>query len=46
MNKFARILFIAVFIAIAGGLALLAAWDIPSPLAPVEEVIPNERFPR
>lgn len=46
MSKLSRILVIALFVAIAGGLAFLAAWDIPPPLAQVEKVIPNERFPR
>ena len=33
-------------LALGGGAALLAAWDIPAPSAEVERIIPNDRFPR
>lgn len=46
MEKLSRIFIVAVVALVLGGIAFLAAWDIPSPLAPVEKVIPNERFSR
>ncbi len=46
MQKLTRIVLIVILVAIAGGIALLVAWDIPAPSAPVEKVIPNERFSR
>jgi hypothetical protein len=48
MNK-RNILVIAV---VAGGLILSAGavfvttWEVPRPTAPIEKVIPDERFPR
>ena len=46
MSRAFVVIFIAVLIAVAGGLAYLATWDIPPPSAPVEQIIPNDRFPR
>jgi hypothetical protein len=36
----------AVGVVLIGGLALLAAWDIPAPTSRIERVIPNDRLPR
>lgn len=46
MSRAFLVLLIAVLVAVAGGLAYLATWDIPPPSAPVEQIIPNDRFPR
>ena len=46
MSRASVVILIAMLIAIAGGLAYLATWDIPPPSAPVEQIIPNDRFPR
>lgn len=46
MSRAFVVIFIAVLIAVAGGFAYLATWDIPPPSAPVEQIIPNDRFPR
>jgi hypothetical protein len=46
MKNISRIVIAVVVVAIAGGFAFLATWDIPAPLAPVEKVLPDDRFPR
>jgi len=46
MTKLPRIVFFAVVATIVGGAVFLATWDIPAPVAEVNEVIPNDRFPR
>ncbi len=40
-------MFLVVVVAgLVGGVVFLANWDIPSPSATVEKVIPNEQFPK
>ncbi len=41
-------LYILLFLllAIGGGGAFLATWEIPAPLREVEKVLPDDRFPR
>lgn len=34
----------AVVVALVGGAAVLATWDMPAPTTTIEKVIPNERF--
>lgn len=46
MSKVSLFLFLALLAAIAVGLGLLAAWDIPPPTARVEKVISDDRLPR
>jgi hypothetical protein len=46
MKTLTRMMLIALLVAIAGGAVFLAASDIPAPIAPVEKIIPNDRFPR
>ena len=46
MSRASAVILIVVLIAAAGGFAYLATWDIPPPSAPVEQIIPNDRFPR
>ena len=44
MGKFLFFVIIVIAAVIIGGAAFLAAWDIPAPVAPIEKVIPNDRF--
>lgn len=40
----AKFLLALVAVIILGGVAFLATWDMPAPVATTEKVIPNERF--
>jgi len=46
MNTFVKILLLLVLIAVVGIGVFLATWDMPPPSAPVERVVPDERFGR
>ena len=46
MSKALYIALAIVLLALVGGAAFLAAWDIPPPSKSVERVLPDERFPR
>jgi len=46
MKSISRIVALAVVALILGGAVFLATWDIPAPMAKVEKVIPDDRFPR
>ena len=46
MKNFSKLVFVAVIAVIIGGAVFLASWDIPAPIADVEKVITDERFPR
>lgn len=46
MKHFSRLVVLVVFALVVGGAIFLATWDIPAPVASVEKVIPNDRFPR
>ncbi len=46
MSRLSLVLAILVFVAGAGVAVLLMTWDIPPPTAPVEKVIPDDRFPK
>jgi hypothetical protein len=46
MKNISRIVFFVVVAIIVGGSAFLATWDIPAHLTIIEEVLPDERFPR
>lgn len=39
-----KYLFVALFVALIGGVAVLAFWRIPAPSKPTEVVISNDRF--
>lgn len=39
-------LVLLVLVGVGGGALFLATWDIPAPSAPVEIVVPDERFSR
>jgi len=46
MNKFLSFLVILLIVAIVGGLAFVATWEIPAPSQKVEKVLQNDKFPR
>lgn len=46
MKKLSRLILGLVVALIVGGVVFLATWEIPAPIASVEKVIPNDRFPR
>lgn len=46
MKKIISFLVILLIVAIGGGLAFLATWEIPAPSQKVEKVLNNDKFPR
>jgi len=46
MGKVVLVALAVVVLAVAGGLAWLAFYDIPAPKQPIERVLPDARFPR
>jgi hypothetical protein len=46
MRRVWRALWIVIVLAILGGGAFLATWDIPPPTATVETVLPDDQFPQ
>jgi|TARA_B100001123_G_C14699461_1_gene784685 hypothetical protein len=46
MKKIISFLVIMLIVAIGGGLAFVATWEIPVPSQKVEKVLNNEKFPR
>lgn len=46
MINLTRILVAMVIVIVLGGGAFLAMWNIPAPVAEVEKVLPDDRFPR
>jgi uncharacterized protein YxeA len=46
MKKIILFLVILLIVAIGGGLAFLATWEIPAPSQKVEKVLNNDKFPR
>lgn len=46
MQRLYLILAVAVALFVVGGVAFLAAWDIPPPTSRVEQVLSNDRFPK
>ena len=46
MRKISRLVLFLVVALVVGTAAFLATWDIPAPVATIEKVIPDERFPR
>ena len=46
MKKISVIVVGIVLLAVAGGGIFLATWDIPAPVADIEKVVPDDRFPR
>ncbi|MGH6948684.1 MAG: hypothetical protein ACREDZ_15240 [Kiloniellales bacterium] len=45
MSKSILVLFVLVLGALLGGALFLMTWEIPAPNAPVEKVLPDDRFP-
>ncbi len=41
-----RVLGLTVVIGLVAGIVFLMTWDIPAPTAPVEKILPDDRFPR
>ena len=39
-----KLFLILIAVALVGGVAFLATWDMPAPKVTVEKVIPNDRF--
>jgi hypothetical protein len=39
-------LLVVILIAIMAGALFLAMWDIPAPSQRIEQVVPNDRFPK
>ncbi len=37
---------VVALLAIVGGAIFLAMWDIPAPSQRIEQVLPNDRFPK
>lgn len=46
MKNVSRIVLFLLLALLVGGAVFLAMWDIPPPVAKIEKVIPDERFPR
>jgi len=46
MRKFTLFLLVLLIVAVGGGLAFLATWEIPAPSKKVEKVLDNDRFAR
>jgi len=46
MKRMPVAIIILLLAALAGGVGMLATWDIPAPVTTVEKVLPDERFPR
>ena len=46
MRSLTRLLVVVLLAVLVGAAIFLATWDIPPPVAPVEKVLPDERFPR
>ena len=46
MNKIRSFLVILLIVAIGGGLAFVATWEIPAPSQKVDKVLKNDKFPR
>ncbi len=46
MPRLSRLLILLLLLGIGGGIAFLMTWDIPSPTATIEIVVPNDRFPQ
>jgi hypothetical protein len=46
MKNISRVVFFVVIAIIVGGGAFLATWDIPAHVNIIEEVLPDDRFPR
>lgn len=46
MSRVLSVLIVLILLVLGGGMAVLAAWDLPAPSKTVEKVLPDDRFPR
>ena len=46
MKKLSSFFLMLIAVILVGGAVFLSTWDIPAPTAPVEKVLPNDRFPK
>ena len=46
MGKLTIFVLLLIVLAIGGGAAFLATWEIPAPISNVEKVLPDDQFPR
>jgi hypothetical protein len=46
MTRLMIAIFVVLLIAVIGGGAFLAMWEIPAPSATLEKTLPDDRFPR
>lgn len=46
MTRLMIAIFLVLLIAVIGGGAFLAMWEIPAPSATLEKTLPDDRFPR
>jgi len=46
MSRLPVFLFFFILAVVVGGVGVLATWDIPAPVSPIEKVLPDERFLR
>lgn len=44
MSRYTIAIIVILLIAILGGAVFLVTWDIPAPSAPVEKILPDDRF--
>lgn len=44
--RFSLVIFVLLLLFVGGGAVFLMTYDIPAPSQQMEEVIPNDRFPR
>ncbi|HYE52977.1 MAG TPA: hypothetical protein VEB20_25490 [Azospirillaceae bacterium] len=44
MSKLIQVILVVLLVAVVGTVVFLGTWDMPAPSAPVERVIPNDRF--
>jgi hypothetical protein len=46
MSTVTRVLLVVLLVVVLGGTVFLVTWDIPPPTARIEQVIPDDQFPR
>jgi hypothetical protein len=44
MKKLSSFFLMLIAVVMVGGAVFLSTWDIPAPTAPIEKVLPNDRF--
>jgi len=46
MSTITRVLLVLLVVVVLGGAVFLVTWDIPPPTGRVEQVLPDDQFPR